>query len=107
MANGVKELTDSNFAEETAKGVALVDFWAPWCGPCKMMIPILEEVAGKIGERAIVAKINIDEYSKMAEKYSVRSIPTLIIFKDGEAVQTFVGVQQGAALVTAIEKLLG
>lgn len=106
MANEVIELTDSNFVEEIEQGVVLVDFWAPWCGPCKMMIPILESVAEKIGDKAIVAKINIDEYTKMAEKYNVRSIPTLAIFKNGEAQETFVGVQQADALVANIEKYL-
>ncbi|WP_372808991.1 thioredoxin [Pontiella sp.] len=102
MAEGVIELSGSNYEESTKGGVVLVDFWAPWCGPCKMQTPILEKVAAEVGEKAIIAKVNVDENPELAAKYGIRSIPTLILLKDGENKQQFVGLQQQAALVSAI-----
>ena len=101
-----KELSDSSFAEEIKSGVTLVDFWAPWCGPCKMQIPILDQVAIKIGDKATIAKVNVDDFPAPATQFSVRGIPTLILFKDGEVVQQFVGVQQKDVLTGAIEAAL-
>jgi len=106
MAEKTLNLTDQNFAETINSGVTLVDFWAPWCGPCMMQGPIVEQVAKKMDGRAKTAKLNVDEGQQVAGKYSVRSIPTLIIFKDGEAVQQYVGVQSEARLVSAIEAVL-
>lgn len=103
MAGDLFELTDSNFEETIGTGVTLVDFWAPWCGPCMMQGPICEQVAEKVRDRAKVAKCNVDDGQQTATKYGIRSIPTLIIFKDGEVVQQFVGVQQEPELVSAIE----
>ena len=100
----VVELTDGNWAEYVNDDkVALVDFWAVWCGPCKMQTPILEKVAAEIGDKAVIAKVNVDENPELAAKYGVRSIPTLILLKDGENKQQFVGLQQQAALVSAID----
>lgn len=106
MAGKAIDLTDQNFAETIGSGVALVDFWAPWCAPCMMQGPIVEQVAEKVDGRAKVAKVNVDEGQQVAGKYGVRSIPTLIVFKDGEVVQQFVGVQSEAQLVSAIEQVL-
>ena len=106
MAGNMTELTDSNFDQAIGVGVTLVDFWAPWCGPCMMQGPICEQVADQVTGKATVAKCNVDESPQAAAKYGIRSIPTLIIFKDGEAVQQFVGVRQDAELVTAIEQTL-
>ena len=106
MSDAVLELTDSTFDEAVANGVALVDLWAPWCGPCKMQGPIIEKVAEAVGEKATVAKLNVDEASAVAAKYGVMSIPTLILFQDGEETKRFVGLQQQEALVAAIEELL-
>ena len=106
MAGKAINLTDGNFAETIGSGVTLVDFWAPWCGPCMMQGPIVEQVAGKVEGRAKVAKVNVDEGQQAAGQYGVRSIPTLIIFKDGEPVQQFVGVQSETQLVSAIEEAL-
>jgi thioredoxin 1 len=100
------ELTSLTFKEAIASGVTLVDFWAPWCGPCKLQIPILETVAEAIGDRATVAKVNVDEYPAPAAEYGVRGIPTLILFKDGAVVQQMVGVQQKDLLIQAIESAL-
>ena len=102
MSEQVKELTVDNFAETIASGTVLVDFWAPWCGPCKMQGPILDKVAEKIGDKAVIAKVNVDEAAPLAAQFGVRSIPTLILFKDGEKVQDFIGVQQEPALIEAL-----
>ena len=103
MAEGVIELDGTTYDDAVKTGVVLVDFWAPWCGPCKMQTPILEKVAAAIGDKAVIAKVNVDETPELAAKYSIRSIPTLILLKDGENKQQFVGLQQEAALVSAIE----
>lgn len=89
--------TDDNFESEVINAskekLVLVDFFATWCGPCQMQGPIIDEVAGEIGEKAVVGKLNIDESPKMAEKYGVMSIPTLLLFKDGEVKETMSGMQ--------------
>ena len=102
MSAGILELNDSNFAAETNSGLVLVDFWAPWCGPCRMQTPILEQIVGKV-PGAKIAKLNVDEAGSTAAKYGVMSIPTLIVLKDGQPVKQFVGVQQTATLVAALE----
>lgn len=107
MAGNVLELTSETFETAIAKGVTLVDFWAPWCGPCKMQTPILEQqVAPAVEGKAKVAKVNVDEAKDLAIKYGVRSIPAIFIFKDGDAVSQTVGLQKGDALVKAVEDAL-
>lgn len=103
MAEGIKELNDANFETEISSGVTVVDFWAPWCGPCMTQGPILEQVAAKVGEKATIAKVNVDDAPQVAGQYGIRSIPTLIVFKDGTPVQQFVGVQMEGALIAAID----
>lgn len=76
----------------------LVDFWAEWCGPCKMIGPALEEISDELGEKVVIAKINIDDHPETPGKFGVRSIPTMILFKDGKAVETKVGAAPKAAL---------
>ncbi len=100
------EFTDQNFEDEVLKSKkpVLVDFWAPWCGPCQMMGPIIDEVAKEIGKTAKVGKLNVDDNPEMSQKYGVMSIPTLIIFKDGEKVKEMTGVQEKNGLVDELKK---
>jgi thioredoxin 1 len=102
MSAGIIELTASNFEAETKSGIVLIDFWAPWCGPCRMQGPILEQLVGKV-EGAKIAKLNVDEAGAIAAKFNVMSIPTLVVLKDGESVNQFVGVQQADTLVAALQ----
>ncbi len=102
MSDKVKNLTADTFESAIATGTVLVDFWAPWCGPCKIQGPILDKVADKVGDKAVIAKVNVDESPTLAAKFGVRSIPTLILFKNGQKVRDFIGVQQEAALVEVL-----
>ena len=101
-----KILGKDNFNDTIANGVTLVDFWAEWCGPCRMQLPILEEVSEEIGEKATVGKINVDHELELAQRFGVQSIPTLILFKDGEIVDNMVGVQSKETLVDKINNAL-
>jgi thioredoxin 1 len=104
--NGVKNITTDNFDQTIGNGVSLVDFWAPWCYPCRMQGPILEKVADQIGDKAQICKLNVDENRDVAMKYGITGIPALFIFKDGEKVQEFVGVQQGETLVSSLQSFM-
>ncbi|OCA91322.1 thioredoxin [Bacillus sp. FJAT-27225] len=102
----ISNVTDQNFAGETGKGLVLVDFWAPWCGPCKMIAPVLEEIDGEIGDKVKIVKLDVDENPETASKYGVMSIPTLLLFKDGEQVDKVVGFQPKENLTAVIENHL-
>jgi thioredoxin 1 len=101
-------ITDANFAETVGKATTpvLVDFWAVWCGPCQMQGPIVEEVAKQLEGKAVVGKLNVDENPQVAQKYGIMSIPTLIIFKGGQPVKQFVGVQSKDTLVSELNKFM-
>ena len=102
----VKELTDANFSETIASGVTLVDLWAPWCGPCRIQGPVVAKVADSFEGRANVGKLEVDANPQTASKLGVSAIPTLILFKEGEEVQRFVGVQDEKTLTKALEDQL-
>lgn len=104
-SDNVKILTDANFESTIGKGVSLVDFWAPWCGPCRVQGPIVDEVADEMVSKASVCKLNIDENPGTARKYGIQSIPTILIFRDGKPVQKFVGIKNKNTLINSLEKL--
>lgn len=99
-------VTESNFQSEVlnAPGVVLVDFWAPWCGPCRMVSPILEEISREKEGRVKIGKVNVDENPGLASRYQVMSIPTMMIFKNGQLVEKFVGAMPKAAIETKLTK---
>ncbi len=99
----VKIFTDDNFKDETASGVILVDFWAEWCAPCRMIAPIVEELAGEMPNVSF-GKLNVDENTNVAQSLGITAIPTLIIFKDGEVVDKVVGLLPKAQLKKVLEK---
>ncbi len=101
-------LTDTNFEQmvERRKGVALVDFWAEWCGPCKMIAPIVEQIAEENGDKMLVGKLDVDANGETAMKFGVMSIPTLILFKDGEPVERLVGYRPKEQLMAKIRPYL-
>ena len=97
-------LTTSNFTDETAKGVVLVDFWATWCMPCKAMAPVIDEIASQTKGKVKVGKVDIDENKPLARQFGIQAIPTLMIFKDGKQVETLVGMQSKESIVQALSK---
>ncbi len=100
----IVNVTDQTFASETSEGVVLVDFWAPWCGPCKMIAPVLEELDAELGDKAKIVKIDVDENQETAGKFGVMSIPTLLVIKNGEVVDQVVGFQPKEALAELLNK---
>ncbi len=108
MSKDTLTLTDATFDEQVklADEPVLVDFWAEWCGPCKMIAPILDQIATEQAGRIRIAKVNVDENAKTAQRFEVMSIPTLILFKDGEPQLRVVGAQPKSALLAKLEPLL-
>ena len=101
------ELTSSNVDATIKEGISLVDFWAPWCGPCRMIAPVIEELAEEYEGKANICKVNTDEEQEIAARYGIRSIPTLIFFKDGEIVDQVVGAASKQAFTQKLDALIG
>ena len=102
------EFTDTNFEDEAIKsgGVSVVDFWADWCGPCRLITPIIEQLSAEYGDKVKVGKLNVDENSEVSQRYAIRSIPTILIFKNGEVVDRHVGTTTKSALQQKIDQHL-
>ncbi|MBX7073114.1 MAG: thioredoxin [Pirellulales bacterium] len=109
MGNGVLEISDSTFQRDVINSTqpVLVDFWAPWCGPCRMIAPVVEELASEYAGSVKIAKVNIDDNPHSAEAYGVSSIPTLLVFKGGQIVNSFVGVQSKSKIQQALDAAKG
>lgn len=105
MSDKIVTLTDESFSHDVlkAKGVILVDFWAEWCSPCKMIAPILDEVAEEYAGKITIAKLNVDENQETAPKYGIRGIPTLLIFKEGKVIATKMSAVSKSQLIAFIE----
>lgn len=101
----IKDLTDKNFSNQIRNNLTLVDFWAPWCMPCKMMAPVLNEIAEEAHSNVQVCKVNVDEYQSLASKYSIRGIPTTVLFRNGKEINRFVGVKSKNFLLEQIKNL--
>jgi thioredoxin 1 len=95
---------DQSFTNETGEGLVLADFWAPWCGPCKMIAPVLEELDTEMSDKLKIVKLDVDENQETAGKFGVMSIPTLLLFKNGEVVDKVVGFQPKEALAELVSK---
>ncbi len=108
MADAVKNINESQFEQEVIQESipVLVDFWAPWCGPCKMLAPVLEDVASDKGGSLKVVKVNVDENPDLAQKYEVMGIPSMFLFKGGKVVDNFTGAMNKQALTDKIDKHL-
>ena len=102
-SENIKILDDRNFGQVVGKGVSLVDFWAEWCGPCKVQGPIVDELADEMGEKANICKLDVEKNQNTARKYGIQNIPTMLIFKDGKPVDKLVGVKPKGAILKAMQ----
>ncbi len=100
------ELTNDNFEATVKEGVSLVDFWAPWCGPCRMIAPVIEELAEEFEGKANICKVNTDEQQELAMQFGVRSIPTIVFMKDGEIVDQMIGAASKQAFAEKLNSFL-
>ena len=108
MAENVTELTDATFDETVSSSdvPVLVDFWAPWCGPCKMIAPIVEEIAAEYGEKAKICKVNTDDHREAAVEYAINAIPTVILFNNGQIEKKWVGLTTKKDITAEIDQLI-
>lgn len=100
----LQEITDSNFKTEISQGLVLVDFWAEWCGPCRMVAPVLEELSKEMSEKVTIKKLNVDDNQGTAQMLGIQSIPTLIVFKNGEMVDRVLGALPKTQIKNLIER---
>ena len=100
----IVQATDQTFSQEIAEGAVLVDFWAPWCGPCKMLSPVLEEIDQEMGDKLKIAKLNVDDNPITARNYEIMSIPTMVLFKDGEPLGSITGFRPKEAIVEILNE---
>jgi thioredoxin 1 len=107
MAEGISNINESEFEDIVSKTEVpvIVDFWAPWCGPCRTIAPILEQIASEMGDQVKVTKVNVDENQSLAQKFNVRAIPTILLFKGGELKEQVVGLIQKEALKQKVSAL--
>jgi thioredoxin 1 len=101
---GIKKVTDNTFENDIKEGLVLVDFWAPWCGPCKMIAPVLEAIDKEMGDQVKILKMNVDEEEKIPAKFQIMSIPTLKFFKNGVEIENVMGYQPKEQLINIIKK---
>ena len=108
MSNNTVEITDDNFEKLVLKSekLVIVDFWAEWCGPCKAITPVLDEISNEFGDKVLIGKVNVDEVKELPVKYGIRSIPTLLFFSNGEITRQEVGLQSKQTLVDNITKIV-
>ncbi|MBN2175994.1 MAG: thioredoxin [Bacteroidales bacterium] len=105
-SENIRILSDKNFSSTVGNGVSLVDFWAAWCGPCKIQGPIVDEIADEMGDQANICKMDMDQNPETARKFGIQNIPTLLIFQNGRLVERFVGVKPKHALVKALKSYI-
>ena len=104
-SENILTLTDKNFQHQTKNRTVLVDFWAGWCVPCRMMAPVLNNLAEELNGNAFVGKIDVEQYQGLAQKFKIRNIPTMVLFKDGKEVERFVGIKTKDFLIKQIQKV--
>ena len=101
----IKVLTEKNFSQQIKSGVILVDFWASWCAPCKMMAPVLNEISEELSGNNYIGKLNVEQYQAISARYNVRNIPTMILYKNGKEINRFVGIKSKDFLLKEIAKV--